>query len=70
MKTIEIIESTCKNKFIEVIQDENGIYHLKRYETKFDPEEEKLYTIAHLPHPRGRYDDLDSAVAEAKVLLK
>lgn len=70
MKTIEKIESVCGTKSILVVKDTNGIYHLKRYETKFDQEEEKFYTIPHLPDPGGKYDELDLAIAEARALLE
>lgn len=70
MKTIKKIESPRGTKSILVMKDTNGIYYLKRYETKFDKEEEKFYTIPHLPDPGGKYDKLDLAVAEAKALLK
>lgn len=70
MKTIERIESICKMKAIEIVQDSSGIYHLQRYVTQYDSEEEKFYTIRELPDPSGMFSELSSAVAEAKLLLK
>lgn len=70
MKTIKTVESSCKKHSIKVVQSDDGSYHLQRYETKYDPEEEKFYTIAHLPHPAGRYSSLESAVTEAESALK
>ena len=70
MKTIKTIKSSCKKKAIKVVHNTKGIYCMERYETKFDSEEEKLYTIEQLPHPSGRYSDLEAAVSEARALLE
>jgi len=70
MEKVEQIHSACGKQVIEVMRDSDGSYILRKFVRKYDLEEEKSYEIRVLPDPVGRFGDFDSAVKEAKNLLK
>ncbi len=64
------ISSPDKSRFIEVEEVEPGVFILRRFTVKFDPEEEVEYAVKSLPDPESKFGDEASAMAEAERLLR
>lgn len=54
---------------IEIIQRMDGCFELRRFETRYDSNQDVLYEARRLPNPSGLYSDFESAESEAKRLL-
>lgn len=69
MKSIEKIKA-CDNKtFIEILEEAEGVFSLRKFINRYDVEEEVEYTIRQKPDPSGKYGDLKTAKKEARRLL-
>ena len=70
MQRRERVYSESGDRIIELVQDANGCYLLKKFIRLYDEEEEKHYVTRELPDPSSRFADRSSAVNEAQRLLK
>ncbi|MBV1882729.1 MAG: hypothetical protein KUG82_13910 [Pseudomonadales bacterium] len=70
MEKIERVSSVCGMRIIEITRDGDGSYLLRKFVRKYDAEEEKLYEIREYPDPAGRFGDFESAIQEARDILR
>ena len=70
MEKIKRIYSDCNKRILEIVKDDDGSYLLHEFERKHDSEEEAIYEIRVLSNIGGRYRDLESAVQEARYILR
>ena len=70
MGELKRISSKCGNRFIDVVETEDGSYLLHKFARKYDSEEDKYYEIRELPDPGGRYGKLNAAISEGKRVLE
>lgn len=70
MKTIAKIEAKNGKKFIEIIEETDGVFSLKKFAIRFDSEEEVEYTIRELPDPPSKFMDLEVAKKEAARIMQ
>jgi hypothetical protein len=64
------ISSEDKKRFIEVVQTAPGVFSLRRYAVRYDPEEEVDYVIRVFPDPASKFDSSSAAVEEAERLIQ
>lgn len=69
MKIIERICSDSGMQIVEVVQENDGSFMLRKFLRVYDPEEEKFYEVREFPDESSRFGELDVAVNEAKRLL-
>lgn len=64
------VSSADKTRFIEIVETDLGVFELRSFVVRFDPEEEVEYTIRSLPDPTSKFSCEASALEEAKRLLQ
>ncbi len=69
MTKVQRISSKSENRFIDVMEHEDGYYLLHQFIRKYDAEEDKYYEVRALPDPSGRFGDFSSAVLEAQRVM-
>lgn len=70
MERLKRIISKSGTRFVDIVKAEDGSYLLRKFVTKYDFEEDRMYEVRELPDPGGRYGDMESAISEAERLLK
>lgn len=63
------VYSECGSRIIEVVSDKNGLYTLREFAPRYDPEEEVTYEVRVEPNISSKFDKLDTALNEAKRLI-